>query len=61
MKYGLLMLALLLAGCVAPAHQAINEKFPDYCDIKQPDKEGTGYTVGQFPCKLTHKAGTEKP
>ena len=58
MKYGLLMLALLLAGCAAPVHQALNDKFPDSCDVRQPDKEGHGFTKGTFPCKLTHEKVT---
>ena len=61
MKYGLLLLVLLLAGCAAPVHQALNEKFPDSCDVRQPDKDGTGYTVGHFPCRLQHHDGKVAP
>ena len=45
----LLLLAVLLTAC-APSLRA----YPDKCDLKQSDKQGSGYTVGIFPCKLEH-------
>jgi hypothetical protein len=44
-----LIITLLLTSC-APALQAYHDK----CDLKQMDKQGSGYTMGVFPCKLTH-------
>ncbi len=49
---------LVLAGCAAPIRPALNDRFPDYCDVTQPDRDGQGgYTRGQFPCKLSHHEG----
>jgi hypothetical protein len=54
-------LVLLLAGCAAPLRPALNDRFPDYCDLKQDDKAGTGYTKALFPCKLTHHEREKTP
>jgi hypothetical protein len=53
MRLLMLAVSLLVAGCAS--------RYPDNCDVKQPDREGPGYTVGQFPCKLTHYSGEKKP
>jgi hypothetical protein len=55
MKYLLTLCLLTLGGCIATS------KYPATCDITQPDKQGPGYTVGTFPCSLTHHEGKEKP
>ncbi len=51
----LLVLLLLLTGC-ASLHSLTKDEFPELCDIKQPFADGTGYTKGTFPCKLTKHA-----
>jgi hypothetical protein len=47
------VLVLLLGGCIATS------RFPEQCSITQPDKQGTGYTIGTFPCKLEHREGKQ--
>ena len=53
------MIRLLLMGVVLLAGCTIN-RFPDTCDITQKDPHGQGYTVGKFPCKLTHYSGVKE-
>ncbi len=48
----LVALLLLLSGCAA-----YKTDYPSVCDIKKPDPDGQGYTMGKFPCKLTHHEG----
>ncbi len=56
---GSVVLALwLLVGC-ASLHSLTKDEFPELCDIKQPFADGTGYTKGTFPCKLTRHANKE--
>lgn len=50
----LLLMVLLCAGCAVPLRPALNERFPDYCDLTQPDKTGAGQVRGTFPCRLVH-------
>ena len=49
-------LLLLLTGCAS-----LTDRYPQTCDLTQPDKAGPGYTVGTFPCKLQHYEGKKKP
>jgi len=46
------LLVLLLSGCTS-----YKTDYPSVCDIKKPDPNGQGYTMGQFPCKLSHHEG----
>ena len=56
MKTMLIVLSLLtLTGCLS------SKQYPQTCQITQPDKTGTGYTVGTMPCALQHHEGKEKP
>ena len=53
MIYLVLALYLALTGCLSQS------TYNSTCDITQPDKQGTGYTVGTFPCKLVHHEGKQ--
>ncbi len=55
----LLCAVLLLPGC-ASLHSLTTDQFPELCDIKQPYADGTGYTKGTFPCKITKHANEQQ-
>jgi len=57
--FAFLFLSLLaIAGC---AHLT-KADYPQTCDIREPDKDGSGgYTKGTFPCRLEHHAGQKPP
>ena len=56
MKYLVICALALLTGCAS-----LTDRYPQTCDLTQPDKQGPGYTVGTFPCKLQHHEVGKQP